>query len=125
MMADNYWSIKRDLNNIEIISYVHESFISAVSLLNDLMKILIGRGIFNRVFFKDFGSDCNCKIVFLNKQTSIVGLNTNCEVSTISSEKKWKNAVFFFVFFNNEVFLYSKNGSEPIKTIVIFGFNVI
>ena len=32
--------------------YVHEGFIPVVSLLNDLMKILVGFGIFNRVIFK-------------------------------------------------------------------------
>ena len=44
-------------------SYIHKGFISAVSLLNDLMKILIGHGIFNCVVFKDLrsGSDCYCK----------------------------------------------------------------
>ena len=36
-------------------------FIFAVSLLNDLMKILVDLTIFNRVIFKDFGSDCCCK----------------------------------------------------------------
>ena len=34
-------------------SYIHEGFISAVSLLNDLMKILVGLGIFNHVILKD------------------------------------------------------------------------
>ena len=42
-------------------SYVHKGFISAVSLLNDLMKILIYLGIFNCVIFKDLGSECCCK----------------------------------------------------------------
>ena len=42
-------------------SYVHKGFISAVSLLNDLMKILVGFGIFNCVIFKDLLSDCYCK----------------------------------------------------------------
>ena len=42
-------------------SFVYEGFISAVCLLNDLMKILVGLGIFNRVVFKDLGSDCYCK----------------------------------------------------------------
>ena len=41
--------------------YVHEGFISAISLLKDLMKILVGLGIFNHVIFKDLGSDCYCK----------------------------------------------------------------
>ena len=66
-MADYCWSIKRDLNNIEHdnqerekfyhSSYVHKSFISSVSLSNNLMEILVGLGIFNRVIFKDFRSD--------------------------------------------------------------------
>ena len=30
-------------------------------LLNDLMKILFGLGIFNCIILKNFGSDCNCK----------------------------------------------------------------
>ena len=42
-------------------SYVYKGFISAISLLNDLMKILVGLGIFNHVIFKDLGSDCYCK----------------------------------------------------------------
>ena len=42
-------------------SYIHEGFICIVSLLNDLMKILVGLGIFNRVIFKDLGSDFYCK----------------------------------------------------------------
>ena len=42
-------------------SYVHEEFIFAVSLLNNSMKILIGLGIFNRIFFKDLLFDCYCK----------------------------------------------------------------
>ena len=69
MMANYCWSIKRDLNNIKHdrqsrkkifyhSSYVHKGFISAVSLLNDLMKMLVGLGIFNRVIFKDLSSDC-------------------------------------------------------------------
>ena len=42
-------------------SYVNEGFISALSLLNDLIKILVGLGIFNGVIFKDLGFDCYCK----------------------------------------------------------------
>ena len=42
-------------------SYIHEGFISVISLLNDLMKILVGLGIFNRFIFKDLGSNCYCK----------------------------------------------------------------
>ena len=42
-------------------SYVHKGFISAVSLLNDLKKILVGLGIFNCFIFKDLRSDCYCK----------------------------------------------------------------
>ena len=42
-------------------SYVHKCFISAISLLNDLMKIFVGFGIFNHVIFKDLGSYCYCK----------------------------------------------------------------
>ena len=70
-MADYCWSIKRDLNNSEydrqsrkrkfLPEYFHESFISAVSLLNDLMKILVGLDIFNHTIFKDLGSECYCK----------------------------------------------------------------
>ena len=71
MMADYCWYIKRNLNNIEHDNqerenvyhsfHVHEGFISAVSLLNDLMKILVGLGMFNHVIFKDLGPDCYCK----------------------------------------------------------------
>ena len=71
MVADNRWSIKKDSNNIEhdnqeienfyYSSDVHEGFISALHLSNDLMKILVGIDIFNRVTFKDLGSDCYCK----------------------------------------------------------------
>ena len=42
-------------------SYVYKGFISAVSLLNDLMKILVGLGLFNSVIWKDLRSDCHCK----------------------------------------------------------------
>ena len=52
-------------------SYVHEGFISTVSLLNDLMKILVGLGIFSHAIFKDLGSNGFAKIIFLNKQTNI------------------------------------------------------
>ena len=38
-------------------SYVHEDFISAISLLNDLIKIFVGLGIFILVIFKDLESD--------------------------------------------------------------------
>ena len=46
-MTDN-----QERENFYLRSYVHEGFISAVSLLNDLMKIHVGLGIFNRVIFK-------------------------------------------------------------------------
>ena len=42
-------------------SYVHDGFISVVSLLNDLIKMLVGLVILNRVIFKDLGSDFSCK----------------------------------------------------------------
>ena len=42
-MTDN-----QERENSYYSSYVNEGFISAVSLLNDLMKILVGLGIFNR-----------------------------------------------------------------------------
>ena len=42
-------------------SYFHRGFISAFRLLNDLMKMLVGLGIFNCVVFKELGSDCYCK----------------------------------------------------------------
>ena len=65
-------SIKRDLKTLNMIenqerenfyhnSYVHEGFSSVISLLNDLMKIIVGFGIFICVIFKDLGSDCYCK----------------------------------------------------------------
>ena len=38
-----------------------KGFISAVSLLKDLIKILVGLGKFNCVILKDLGSDCYCK----------------------------------------------------------------
>ena len=46
-MADN-----QERENFYNNSNVPEGFISAVSLLNDLMKILVGLGRFNRVIFK-------------------------------------------------------------------------
>ena len=55
-MTDN-----QERENFYCSSYVHKGFISAVSLLNDLMKILVGIGILNYVIFKDLGSDCYCK----------------------------------------------------------------
>ena len=67
-MADYWWNIKSDLNNIKPnnkesenfyhSSFVLEGFISVISLLNDSMKILVGLGIFNHVNFKDLQSDC-------------------------------------------------------------------
>ena len=45
-MTDN-----QERENFYYSSYVQDSFISIVSLLNDLMKILVGLGIFNRVIF--------------------------------------------------------------------------
>ena len=42
-------------------SYIHEGFIFTVSLLNDLMKIIVGPGIFNSVIFKYLGYDCHYK----------------------------------------------------------------
>ena len=42
-------------------SYVHKGFISVISLLNDLMKILVSLGIFNRIILKDLGSDSYCR----------------------------------------------------------------
>ena len=63
MRANYCWSIKRDITlnmtdnqereNVYHGSYVHEGFISAVRLLNDLMKILIRLDIFKCVIFKD------------------------------------------------------------------------
>ena len=55
-MTDN-----QEKRNFYLCSYIHEGFISAVSLLNDLMKILIDFSIFNCVIFKDLESDCFCK----------------------------------------------------------------
>ena len=92
MIAGYCCSIKRDLHNVEHgrqsrkkffyhSSYVYEGYISAVSLLNDLMKTIVGLGIFNRVILKDLGPDCYCeiivKIVFLNSKPIFVGLNMN------------------------------------------------
>ena len=48
------------LNKIEHDNQEKENFYH-VSLLNDLMKILVGLGIFNHVIFKDLGSDYYCK----------------------------------------------------------------
>ena len=62
-MTDN-----QERDNFYHNSYVYKGFISAVSLLNDLIKILVDLGIFNCVIFKNFGS---AKIGFLNKQTNI------------------------------------------------------
>ena len=61
----------QERGNFSHSSYIHESFISAVRWLNDLMKILVGLGIFNCVMFKDLGFECYCKILFFNKQTNI------------------------------------------------------
>ena len=71
MITDYFRSIKRDSNNIEHDNqerenfyhscYVKEGFISVVSLLNDLLKVLIGLDAFNRFIFKDIESDCHCK----------------------------------------------------------------
>ena len=66
MKVDYCWNIKTVLNNIEhdneerkrfYPSYVNKGFISTVSLLKELMKILVGFGIFNHVIFTDLRSD--------------------------------------------------------------------
>ena len=57
-------------------SYVYEGFISAVSLSNNLMKILVGFCIFNRVIKKKI-MVWLLKWVFLNKQTNVCGIK--CE----------------------------------------------
>ena len=51
-------TIKKE--NIYYSFNVHESFISAVSLLKDLMRILVVFFIFNCAIFKDLGSDWFC-----------------------------------------------------------------
>ena len=66
-MTDN-----QERENFFFCSYVHEGFISAVSLWNYLMKILVDLGIFNHVIFKVLGSNCYCKKCFFNKQTKNV-----------------------------------------------------
>ena len=71
-MVDYCWSIKKDLNDIEHDkqsrekffffpnSNIHKGFINAVSLFNDLIKIL-GLGIFSIVIFRYVGPDSNYK----------------------------------------------------------------
>ena len=54
-MIDN-----RERENFYYNSYVHKVFISVVSLLNDLMKILFVL-VYSIIIFKDLGSDCYCK----------------------------------------------------------------
>ena len=71
MVSNCCWNIKRDLKlnmrdnqeteNFYHSSYIDEGFISAVSLLNDLMKLLVNLGILNCIIFKYLGSDCYCK----------------------------------------------------------------
>ncbi len=51
-------TINKERENHNRCFYVHVGFISAVSLLNNLMKIIVGLGIFNRVIFKDLGHVC-------------------------------------------------------------------
>ena len=68
MVATNCLRIKRDLKSIghddnqEIENVYHSSYVrdvfSAVCILNDLMKILVGLGKFNCVIFKDLWSEC-------------------------------------------------------------------
>ena len=69
-MNDDYcWSIKRDSSNIEHERQSKRKFLPQFlcsrrfyfCCLNDLMKILVGLGIFNYVIFKDLGSDCYCR----------------------------------------------------------------
>ena len=50
---------------------VHGGFHSTVILLNDLMKILVGLGIFNYVIFKDSSCDCSAKLIFPNHLTNV------------------------------------------------------
>ena len=55
-MTDN-----QERENFFTIVLIFKGLISAVSLLNDLMKIIVDLGIFNCVIFKDLGSDCYSK----------------------------------------------------------------
>ena len=50
-----FWSPMTKVANFTYLlySYVHENFISALSLLNDLMKILVGIAVFSHVIFKE------------------------------------------------------------------------
>ena len=49
-------------DNQERENFYHSYYVpKGVSLLNDLMKILVGLGIFNCVIFKDLGFDCHHK----------------------------------------------------------------
>ena len=52
-------------------SCVHEGFISAVILLNDLMKILVGLVYSILLFLKSLGLIVIAKIVFLSEQINI------------------------------------------------------
>ena len=60
----------QEIENFYHSSGIHECFISTSSLLNDLIKILVGLGIFSHVIFKDLESVIG-KLVFLDEQTSI------------------------------------------------------
>ena len=65
-------------------SYVHKGFITDVGLLNDLIKILVGLGIFNRVNFKKLGSDFNRKKLYFSISIpQFISLEMHSEVSAI------------------------------------------
>ena len=76
-MADYYWNIKSDLNNIEHdnqerenfyhSSYIPKGFISAIRLLNDYLVLVYSI----MLFLKTFSLIVIAKIVFLNKHTNI------------------------------------------------------
>ena len=125
-MADNSWSIKRDLKKTSNITdnqerenfyysfYVHEGFISALSLLNDLIYSIV-------LFLKTQDLIVIAKIVFLNKQTNICWFKyklrgfydftlRNIAIGQyhIYTENRWKKNNAFSPP-KNEAFLYSKN----------------
>ena len=130
MVSDYRWSIKRDLNNIEHDNqerehfyhsfYVHEGFIFVVCLLNDLMKILVGLGIFNIfIFLKIQDLIVIAKVVFLNKQTNICLFkyelrgfyDFTLRNIAFGQYHIYRKQMRKMLFSKNVAFLYSKNGS--------------
>ena len=100
-------------------------FISTVILLNDLMKILVGLGIINRVIFKDFGSNCNWKIVLVNKQTNFYWYKYKLNNIVIGQYHIYRKQMKKKLFFQKWGLSVEQKRLLIEKSEVIFRFNAL